>query len=275
VTRRISLLSPAKLNLFLHVTGQREDGYHELQTLFQLLHWGDQITLELADAGGITLAQQLDGVLERDNLIIKAARRLTGHLTEEPNVVIHLEKNIPMGAGLGGGSSNAATALLGLNTLLGLDRSLDELAEIGASLGADVPVFIYGKTAWAEGIGDQLTPLELPVRWYTILCPGCHVSTQTVFTAPELTRDTPPITIPAFFEGGVRNDLQSVVTARYPEVRNALVSLQKLAPAMMTGSGACVFSSFENEAAARQVAAELVPRFDVVVAKGVNHHPDR
>jgi 4-diphosphocytidyl-2-C-methyl-D-erythritol kinase len=275
VTRRISLLSPAKLNLFLHVTGQREDGYHELQTLFQLLHWGDQITLELADAGGITLAQQLDGVLERDNLIIKAARRLTGHLTEEPNVVIHLEKNIPMGAGLGGGSSNAATALLGLNTLLGLDRSLDELAEIGASLGADVPVFIYGKTAWAEGIGDQLTPLELPVRWYTILCPGCHVSTQTVFTAPELTRDTPPITIPAFFEGGVRNDLQSVVTARYPEVRNALVSLQKLAPAMMTGSGACVFSSFENEAAARRVAAELAPRFDVVVAKGVNHHPDR
>ena len=202
MTRRISLLSPAKLNLFLHVTGQREDGYHELQTLFQLLHWGDQITLELADAGGITLAQQLDGVLERDNLIIKAARRLTDHLTEEPNVVIHLEKNIPMGAGLGGGSSNAATALLGLNTLLGLDRSLDELAEIGASLGADVPVFIYGKTAWAEGIGDQLTPLELPVRWYTILCPGCHVSTQTVFTAPELTRDTPPITIPAFFEGG-------------------------------------------------------------------------
>ncbi len=275
MTRRISLLSPAKLNLFLHVTGQREDGYHELQTLFQLLHWGDQITLELADAGGITLAQQLDGVLERDNLIIKAARRLTGHLTEEPNVVIHLEKNIPMGAGLGGGSSNAATALLGLNTLLGLDRSLDELAEIGASLGADVPVFIYGKTAWAEGIGDQLTPLELPVRWYTILCPGCHVSTQTVFTAPELTRDTPPITIPAFFEGGVRNDLQSVVTARYPEVRNALVSLQKLAPAMMTGSGACVFSSFENEAAARRVAAELAPRFDVVVAKGVNHHPDR
>jgi len=275
VTRRISLLSPAKLNLFLHVTGQREDGYHELQTLFQLLHWGDQITLELADAGGITLAQQLDGVLERDNLIIKAARRLTGHLTEEPNVVIHLEKNIPMGAGLGGGSSNAATALLGLNTLLGLDRSLDELAEIGASLGADVPVFIYGKTAWAEGIGDQLTPLELPVRWYTILCPGCHVSTQTVFTAPELTRDTPPITIPAFFEGGVRNDLQSVVTARYPEVRNALVALQKLAPAMMTGSGACVFSSFENEAAARRVAAELAPRFDVVVAKGVNHHPDR
>ena len=202
MSSRLSLLSPAKLNLFLHVTGQREDGYHELQTLFQLLHWGDQITLELADAGGITLAQQLDGVLERDNLIIKAARRLTGHLTEEPNVVIHLEKNIPMGAGLGGGSSNAATALLGLNTLLGLDRSLDELAEIGASLGADVPVFIYGKTAWAEGIGDQLTPLELPVRWYTIVCPGCHVSTQAVFSAPELTRDTPPITIPAFFEGG-------------------------------------------------------------------------
>jgi 4-diphosphocytidyl-2-C-methyl-D-erythritol kinase len=275
VSRRISLLSPAKLNLFLHVTGQREDGYHELQTLFQLLEWGDQITLELADAGGITLAQQLDGVLERDNLIIKAARRLTDHLTEQPNVVIHVEKNIPMGAGLGGGSSNAATALLGLNTLLGLDRSLDELAEIGASLGADVPVFIYGKTAWAEGIGDQLTPLELPVRWYTIVCPGCHVSTQAVFSAPELTRDTPPITIPAFFEGGVRNDLQSVVTARYPEVRNALISLEELAPAMMTGSGACVFSSFDNEAAARQVAAELAPRFDVVVAKGMNQHPDR
>jgi 4-diphosphocytidyl-2-C-methyl-D-erythritol kinase len=275
VSSRLSLLSPAKLNLFLHVTGQREDGYHELQTLFQLLEWGDQITLELADAGGITLAQQLDGVLERDNLIIKAARRLTDHLTEQPNVVIHVEKNIPMGAGLGGGSSNAATALLGLNTLLGLDRSLDELAEIGASLGADVPVFIYGKTAWAEGIGDQLTPLELPVRWYTIVCPGCHVSTQAVFSAPELTRDTPPITIPAFFEGGVRNDLQSVVTARYPEVRNALISLEELAPAMMTGSGACVFSSFDNEAAARRVAAELAPRFDVVVARGVNKHPDR
>ena len=275
MTRRISLLSPAKLNLFLHVTGQREDGYHELQTLFQLLHWGDQITLELADAGGISLARQLDGVLERDNLIIKAARRLTGHLTEEPNVVIHVEKNIPMGAGLGGGSSNAATTLLGLNTLLGLDRSLDELAEIGASLGADVPVFIYGKTAWAEGIGDLLTPLELSVCWYTIVCPDCHVSTKAVFTAPELTRDTPPITIPAFFEGGVRNDLQSVVTARHPEVRNALISLQKMAPAMMTGSGACVFSSFDNEAAARQVAAELAPRFDVVVAKGMNQHPDR
>ena len=275
MSRRISLLSPAKLNLFLHVTGQRKDGYHELQTLFQLLDWGDQITLELADAGGISLARQLDGVLERDNLIIKAARRLTGHLTEEPNVVIHVEKNIPMGAGLGGGSSNAATTLLGLNTLLGLDRSLDELAEIGASLGADVPVFIYGKTAWAEGIGDLLTPLELPVCWYTIVCPDCHVSTKAVFTAPELTRDTPPITIPAFFEGGVRNDLQSVVTARYPEVRNALISLEELAPAMMTGSGACVFSSFDNEAAARRVAAELAPRFDVVVARGVNKHPDR
>ena len=266
----LTLLSPAKLNLFLHVTGRRSDGYHELQTLFQLLDWGDQLTIKPTSEGGIVLETPLPGVADDDNLVMKAARLLTRDLPEEPNLRIAIEKHIPMGGGLGGGSSNAATTLLGLNRLLNLNRTIEDLAALGATLGADVPVFVLGKNAWAEGIGDKLTPVELPPRWYTIVCPNCHVSTKAVFTAPELTRDTPPITIPAFFEGGVRNDLQSVVTARYPEVRNALISLQKMAPAMMTGSGACVFSSFDNEAAARQVAAELAPRFDVVVAKGMN-----
>ena len=266
----LTLLSPAKLNLFLHVTGRRPDGHHDLQTLFQLLDWGDQLTIELTSEGGIALETSLPGVADDDNLVMKAARLLTRDLPEEPNLRIAIEKHIPMGGGLGGGSSNAATTLLGLNRLLNLNRTIEDLVALGATLGADVPVFVLGKNAWAEGIGDKLTPVELPPRWYTIVCPNCHVSTKAVFAAPELTRDTPPITIPAFFEGGVQNDLQEVVLARHPEVLNALKSLQKFSPAMMTGSGACVFSRFGSEASAREVAARLQQDFQVVVARGLS-----
>ena len=198
----LTLLSPAKLNLFLHVTGRRPDGYHELQTLFQLLDWGDQLTITTTSEGGMVLDTPLSGVAHNDNLVMRAAHLLTRDLPEEPNLRIAIEKRIPMGGGLGGGSSNAATTLLALNRLLNLNRTIEDLATLGATLGADVPVFVLGKNAWAEGIGDRLTPVELPPRWYTIVCPNCHVSTKAVFTAPELTRDTPTITIPAFFEGG-------------------------------------------------------------------------
>lgn len=263
----IECISPAKLNLFLHITGRRANGYHELQTVFQLLDWGDEMVFERTDELGAELLNPMDGVAAADNLILRAASLLS---SERWGVRIGITKHIPMGAGLGGGSSNAATTLLMLNHLWELGHSVDELAELGLSLGADVPVFVRGHSAWAEGIGEQLSPIELPERWYLILCPNCHVSTAEIFSAPELTRDTSAITMSAFFEGAKRNDLQPIVEARYPRVRKALIWLNKFAPAMMTGSGAAVFAPIETEAQARELANIAPSEFGAVVAKGVN-----
>ena len=264
----IETLSPAKLNLFLHVTGQRPNGYHELQTAFQLLDWGDRMRFEMTETPGIQLSPPIAGVLQEDNLISRAAASL--RLPNDRGVTISIDKVIPMGGGLGGGSSNAAVTLLALNDLFDLGHSIDELAIKGAALGADVPVFVRGTSAWAEGIGDELTPLELPSRWFVIICPDCHVSTQEIFGAPELTRNTPPITVSAFFEGPVRNDLQPVVESRYEQVSTAIKWLSGHGTAMMTGSGACVFASFYSRAEAQHVAESAKSELNVFVAKGIN-----
>ena len=264
----IEALSPAKLNLFLHVTGQRDNGYHELQTAFQLLNWGDRMRFEITETTGITLHPPIAGLPNEDNLIFRAAASLG--LPEDRGVAISIEKVIPMGGGLGGGSSNAAVTLLALNDLFDLGYSVDELALKGAALGADVPVFVKGTSAWAEGIGDEMTPLELPARWFVIIYPDCHVSTKEIFGAPELTRNTPPITVSAFFEGPVRNDLQPVVESRYGQVSTAIKWLSNHGSAMMTGSGACVFASFQSQAEAQRIAEAAKREFNVFVAKGIN-----
>ena len=266
--RSIETLSPAKLNLFLHVTGQRANGYHELQTAFQLLDWGDRMRFEITDTPGIQLNPPIAGVRNEDNLIIRAAESLG--LPEDCGASISIDKTIPMGGGLGGGSSNAAVTLLALNLLFNLGYSVDELAVKGASLGADVPVFVIGKSAWAEGVGDELMPIELPARWFVIIYPNCHVSTQEIFNAPELTRNTPPITVSAFFEGPVRNDLQPVVASRYKQVSTAITWLSEHGSAMMTGSGACVFASYDSRDEAERVAKAAPEHFSVFVAKGIN-----
>ena len=264
----IETLSPAKLNLFLHVTGQRDNGYHELQPAFQLLDWGDRMRFEITETPGITLHPPVAGVPNEDNLIFRAAASLG--LPQDRGIAISIEKVIPMGGGLGGGSSNAAVTLLALNDLLDLGYSVDELATKGAALGADVPVFVRGTSAWAEGIGDELMPLELPACWFVIIYPDCHVSTQEIFSAPELTRNTPPITVSAFFKGLVRNDLQPVVESRYKQVSTAIKWLSNHGSAMMTGSGACVFASFQSQVEAQRVAEAAKGEFSVFIAKGIN-----
>lgn len=272
-------LSPAKVNLFLHINNRRSDGYHSLQTVFQLLDWGDEMEFELLDpSAGVILRTPMPGVSADDNLILRAAALLTEqlrhrHLQPSCGVAISVRKTIPMGGGLGGGSSNAGTTLRVLNTLWQSPLSEQQLIHVALQLGADVPVFAMGRSAWAEGIGEQLQPVDLPARWYVVLNPRCHVSTAEIFAAPELTRDTPAITMSAFFAGQIRNDLQPVVTARYPAVKRALELLEASAPSMMTGSGACVFAAFDTEASAKAVASTMPCSVDAMVAKGINRSP--
>ena len=266
----IETLSPAKLNLFLHVVGQRADGYHELQTVFQLLDWGDVMRFEVTDTPGLQLTGDVSGVPYSDNLIVRAANLLD--LDPSLGVSINIQKVVPMGGGLGGGSSNAATTLCALNSLFKLGYSAQALASLGATLGADVPVFVRGESAWAEGIGEKLTPITLPRRWFVIIYPNCHVSTQEIFGAPELTRNTPPITVSALFEGSVRNDLQPVVERRYEQVKVAREWLSQHGLAAMTGSGACVFAAFDSRDKAMQVATLAENKFQVIVAQGINRY---
>ena len=223
--------APAKLNLFLHVTGRRADGYHELQTLFQLIDLADEVLLSVRDDGAIQRHAGAAGVPAEQDLAVRAARALQRFADPSLGADIEVRKRIPLGGGLGGGSSDAATVLLALNELWGCGLGLEALAELGLPLGADVPVFIQGFSAWAEGIGERLTPVTLPQAWYVIVHPGVHVSTTDVFQSPELTRNSPLITIRAFFESGARNDCESVVRARYPEVAEALDWLRQQAPA--------------------------------------------
>lgn len=269
----LTCLSPAKLNLFLHVVGRRPDGRHNLQTVFRLLDWGDDMTFELAGHGGCTLESAMPDVPPSENLILQAAQLILARAESTTGVRIRIEKRIPMGGGLGGGSSNAATTLLAINQLLDLGYSAESLAEMGLQLGADVPVFVHGQSAWAEGLGEILTGIELPERWYVLLRPSCHVSTAEIFNAPELTRNTAPITMSAFFAGGARNDLQSVVVKRHPEVHKALKLLGESTPAMMTGSGACVFAEVDSENRARAIAAEMPESMAPIVARGLNQRP--
>ncbi|MBT4522453.1 MAG: 4-(cytidine 5'-diphospho)-2-C-methyl-D-erythritol kinase [Halieaceae bacterium] len=263
-------ISPAKLNLFLHINGRREDGYHNLQTLFQLLNWGDTLSFIANDSGKISVDIKGLDIPNEQNLIWRAASKLqSGSLGAHITVI----KHIPTGGGLGGGSSNAATTLLVLRHLWGLPFERDELLSIGAELGADVPVFIAGRTAWAEGIGDVLTPLELPPRWFVIIRPNCHVSTEKIFSSRQLTRDTAPIKIAAFFTGSTRNDCQAVVRDIYPEVDNALKWLNNFGRAILTGTGACVFASFNTKAEADAVLQQLPKKWTGFTAQGLNESP--
>jgi len=268
----LTLLSPAKLNLFLHITGQRGDGYHELQTLFQLLDWGDRLQFKSDNSGEISLHGADLGIPAEQNLIVKAAQALPRN-TSKQGVSIHLEKRIPEGGGLGGGSSNAASTLLAMNYLWNLQLGDKALQKIGAKLGADVPVFVAGHTAWAEGIGEFLTPVELPETWYLVIAPGCHVSTAEIFSNEQLTRNTSPIKMAAFFEGNSRNDCQQLVRNLHKEVDNALNWLDNFGTAKLTGTGACVFASFDDEQAATSALSELPESMSGFVARGINTSP--
>lgn len=268
----LTLPAPAKLNLFLHITGQREDGYHTLQTLFQLLDFGDELSFCRRSDNMITLQPGIESVPTEDNLIVKAARILQ-NLTPEIETLgadIQLTKRLPMGGGIGGGSSNAATTLLALNKLWNLHLGIDTLASLGRQLGADVPVFVRGRTAWAEGVGEQLQAVDMPENWFLVLTPDCHVSTAEIFSHKDLTRDTPNITVAAFLEQGSHNDCQPLVLNLYPEVKKALDWLSQYGNAKMTGTGACVFAPFDSKVSAEAVLAKAPAHLKGFIARGVN-----
>lgn len=265
--------APAKLNLFLHVTGRRSDGYHLLQTVFRFLDFGDELGFELTDEGRIRRAAPLAGVPEEQDLTVRAARLLKERSGVSQGVVIHLTKRLPLGGGLGGGSSDAATTLIALNTLWGANLSVDELARLGLALGADVPVFVRGNAAWAEGVGEVLSPVALPPAWYVVLIPPVTVSTAEVFADSKLTRNTPPITIRDFLAGRGRNDLEPVVCRRHPEVAQALEWLRRYGDARMTGSGGCVFLAVPDEAVGLEILAKVQMPLSGFVARGLDRHP--
>ena len=265
--------APAKLNLFLHVTGRRADGYHLLQTVFQFLDYGDELAFRVTDDGRIARAAPIPDVPEAADLTLRAARLLREATGVRRGVEIAVTKRIPAGGGLGGGSSDAATTLLALNQLWNLQLPPPELAALGLRLGADVPVFVHGRAAWAEGVGEVLTPMELEEPWYVVLAPSVQVSTAAVFADPELTHNTPPITIRAFLEGRGGNDLDPVVRRRYPEVDRALRWLSQHGTARMTGSGGCVFLPVADRAAGERILAQRPLSCGGFVARGVNRHP--
>jgi 4-diphosphocytidyl-2-C-methyl-D-erythritol kinase len=266
-------LAPAKLNLFLHVTGRRADGYHELQTLFQLIDLCDSLTIEVRQDGRIERASGPGGIASADDLAVRAAHALKAATRTPLGATLRIEKRIPIGGGLGGGSSDAATTLIALNALWGCGLGPPELASLGLPLGADVPVFVQGFSAWAEGVGDRLTPQPLPPRWYTIIHPGIAVSTREVFQSPELTRNSPLITIRAFLQSGGRNDCEPVVRARYPQVAEALEWLARRAVARLTGTGSCVFAECERAIDAERLAAQVPDRWRSFVARGLDRSP--
>lgn len=270
----LQLLSPAKLNLFLHITGRRSDGYHQLQTLFQLLDYGDEMSFSLRRDGKISLSPDLPGVEFEQNLIIKALRKLEPYNTSGAGVDIQLIKRLPMGGGIGGGSSNAAATLVALNHLWQCGLSKNQLHTLGLQLGADVPVFINAQTAWAEGVGEALSPIKMQPKWFLVIQPDCHVSTAEIFSHKDLTRDTSAIKVAAFLERGGKNDCEALVRKLYPQVDNALIWLQKFdRNARMTGTGACVFASFESAEKAHQVQALVPNNLPSFVAQGVDQSP--
>lgn len=276
----LTLLSPAKLNLMLHIIGQRDDGYHLLQTLFQLLDYGDTLHFSTRSDQQIRLSPSIDGVANDDNLIIKAARLLQSQPQSSNRVCgadIQLEKILPMGGGLGGGSSNAATTLLALNQLWQLQLSLPQLAELGLQLGADVPVFVLGHSAWAEGIGEQLQAVEIPEQYYLVIKPACEVATAKIFSHKQLTRHTSPITIAAVFEQGGFNDCEPVVRQLYPPVDAAMKWLNSHAlnskSARLTGTGSCIFACFPDQSSAQHVLEQLPNELQGFIAKGVSQSP--
>lgn len=269
----LSLPAPAKLNLFLHITGRRDDGYHLLETVFQLLDYGDTMQFRRRDDGVITLHPELAGVPFESNLVVRAARALQAETGCRLGVDIELEKRIPMGGGLGGGSSNAATTLRALNQLWQLGLTVDTLATIGLQLGADVPVFVRAETAYATGIGEALTAVQMPSQWFAVFTPPVAVPTAEIFRHPALTRDTRPCTIRALADRGwfeqTRNDCEPLVRTLYPAVNTLIERLQNLAPTRMTGTGSSVFALARDETHAQHLldaCADLAPGF---VARGI------
>jgi 4-diphosphocytidyl-2-C-methyl-D-erythritol kinase len=266
--------APAKVNLFLHVTGRRADGYHTLQTVFQFLDYGDTLEFFVTDDGRIARSTALPGVSEDHDLTLRAARLLQDTAAVQKGAQIHLTKRIPAGGGLGGGSSDAATTLLALNELWDTQLSVPDLAALGLTLGADVPVFIHGHAAWAEGIGEILTPIEPPEAWYLVVVPPVAVSTAQVFADLELTRFSPTLTIRDFHEGhGLGNDLEPLVRSRYPQVDRAMRWLSEFGAARMSGSGGCVFLKLADADRGRQILESIPPPFTGFVARGLNRHP--
>ena len=269
----LSFPSPAKLNLFLHIVGRMDNGYHQLETVFQFLDYHDTIELKATENKAIKLLTPIPGVANDDNLIVKAALLLQSTSQCQQGAEIKLKKVLPMGGGLGGGSSNAATILLALNALWQTQLAIEQLAEIGLKLGADVPIFVHGFSAFAQGIGEQLTPALPKTYWYLVSKPNCSISTQSVFTAPDLTRDTPAIRYSDADVENYHNDCQTWVIKHYPEVAKLLAWLVEYAPSQMTGTGACVFSRFSSKKDACYVQSLLPNGIESFVAKGLNQSP--
>lgn len=265
--------SPAKLNLFLYITGRRADGYHDLQTLFQFIDYGDTLNFNLRNDGEIRLITSIEGVPDDQNLIIRAAKLLKSSTHCTLGADISVTKILPMGGGLGGGSSNAATVLVGLNHLWKCALSVEQLCKIGLTLGADVPVFIYGHAAFAEGVGEKLQPANPPEKWYLVAHPEVHISTPTIFSDPELVRNTPKRSLLTLLRHPFQNDCEPIARKRYPEVEQLISWLLEYAPSRLTGTGACVFAEFDTESAARDVLKKAPEWLHGFVAQGVNTSP--
>jgi 4-diphosphocytidyl-2-C-methyl-D-erythritol kinase len=265
--------APAKLNLFLHVTGRRPDGYHLLQSVFRFIDYGDELGFAVRPDGEVRRVNPLPGLDPSDDLCVRAARLLKQHSGCTQGADITLDKRLPLGGGLGGGSSDAATTLLALNRLWQLDLPRTELQSLALQLGADVPVFVFGESAFAEGVGEKLQPISLPSAWYVVLVPPVHVSTAEIFSSGELTRDTIPIKMADFSAGYGHNDLEPVVCQKYPVVAEHLAWLRHCGDARMTGSGACVFAGFSDESSARDVFARKPEYMKGFVARGLDRHP--
>lgn len=291
-SQQLILPAPAKLNLFLHITGRREDGYHQLQTVFQLLDYADEVRLVLRRDGRITRSQDNDARLKNipfdSDLSVRAAKllqtKIRGHSIDIPGVEINLNKVLPIGGGIGGGSSDAATTLCGLNKLWNCKLTVDQLADLGAQLGADVPVFVKGYSAWAEGIGEQLTPLTLVQKWFVVIHPNIFVSTADIFADQGLTRDSDTLKIARFLEcdpfnflsNELSNVFESVVVKKYPEIAMVIDWLSAYSPARLTGTGSCIFASFDSEVVAAKVLHNLTEsnhHWLGFLAKGVNESP--
>ena len=269
----LTLPAPAKLNLFLHITGRRPDGYHNLQTLFRILDYGDLLTFESRSDDVLSLHCRHPDITMDDNLILQAARALKKHCNSTPGASIHLNKKLPIGAGLGGGSSDAATTLIGLNRLWETGLGIDELSDLGLELGADIPLFVRGYSAWAEGIGEKLTQVELEENYYLVLTPECKVSTREIFSNQQLTRDSSAIKMADFLAGRCRNDCENLVRKQYWEVDEALNWLNLHSDARMTGTGSSVFASFDQLESANELLAKIPAHMSAFVAKGVNQSP--
>ncbi len=266
--------APAKLNLFLHIVGRRDDGYHLLQTVFQLLDWGDLVRLRVRDDGLICRHDPLPGIAPETDLAVRAAEALRAASGSRLGVDIAIDKHIPMGGGLGGGSSDAATVLVALNEVWNTNLNEDALAAIGLELGADVPVFVRGRSAWAEGIGERLSVIDLPERWYVVVDPGVKAPTAELFQSADLTRNAPRLTIPLFLSGAAtENAFEPVVRARFPAVASALDWLQEYGEARLSGSGGCIFAAFDKREAAAMVVKSCPVAFRAFVARGVARSP--